>query len=55
MYFRNYDPLKTLLDKCLKSRISEDSSTSNMVNGIKKCWNLNDTLFTTFIDHCEDN
>ena len=40
MYFGNYGFRKTLLDKCLKSRVSEDSSTSNMVNGIKQCWNL---------------
>ena len=30
MYFQNYGFLKTLLDKCLKSRVSEDPSTSNM-------------------------
>ena len=37
MYFRNYELQKTFLDKCLKSRFSEDLWTSNMVNGIKKC------------------
>ena len=35
MYFRNYGLLKTWLDNCLKSPVSEDSSTSNMVNGLK--------------------
>ena len=25
------------------------------VNGIKECWNMNDTTFTMFIDHCEPN
>ena len=33
--------------------VSEDPSTSNMVRGTKHCWNLNDTPFTIFIDHCE--
>ena len=55
MYFLNYGFRKTLLDKCLKSCVSEDPSTSNMVNGIKQCRNLNDTTFTIFIEHCESN
>ena len=36
MYFGIYGFEKTLLDKCLKSRVSGDPSTSNMVNGIKQ-------------------
>ena len=55
MYFPNYGFRKTLLDKCLKSHVSEDLSTSNMVNGIKHSRSLNDTTFTIFIDHCESN
>ena len=43
------------LDKCLESRVSEDPLTSNMVNGPKLCWNLNDSTFTVFIDACEGN
>ena len=43
------------LDKCLKSPLSEDPSTSDMVNGPKHCWNLNDSTFTIFIDHFESN
>ena len=35
MYFRNYEPRKTWLDKCLKSPVGDDPSTSNMVNGPK--------------------
>ena len=54
MYFLNYGFRKTLLDKCLKCRVSEDPSTSNMVNRIKQCINVNDTTFTIFIDPCED-
>ena len=55
MFFRNYGFQKILLDKCLKSDVSEDPSTSNMVNGIRQCWYLNDTTFTMFIDQCEGN
>ena len=55
MYFRTYWLRKTWLDKCLKSRVSEDPSRSNMVSGPKHCWNLNDSAFTIFIDPCESN
>ena len=55
MYFRNYAFRKTLLDKCLKSRVSEDPSTYYMENGIKKCRYLNDTDFTIFINNSESN
>ena len=44
--FPNYGFRKTLLDKCLKSRISEERLTSNMVNGIKSA-ELSMTLFST--------
>ena len=37
MYFRNYGFRKAFLDKYLKSRVSEDSWTSNMVNRMKQC------------------
>ena len=37
MYFPNYEFQKTLLDKCLKSRVSEDPVRIKMVNGIKQC------------------
>ena len=43
------------LDKCLKTPVSEDFSTSNMVNGPKHCWNLHESTFTMFIDNCELN
>ena len=54
IYLWTYRPHKTSLDNCLKSPVSEDPSTSNMVNGPKHCWNLNDTTFTIFIDPSED-
>ena len=39
----------------LKSPVSEGPLTSNMVNGLKHCWNLHDSTFIIFIDHCEEN
>ena len=30
-----------------------DPLKSNMVRGIKQCWNLNHTPFTTFVADCE--
>ena len=53
MYFQTYGLRKTRLDKCLKSPVSEDPSTSNMVNGPKHCWNPYGTTFTIFIEHFE--
>ena len=35
MYFSIYGLQNTWLDKCLKSPVSEDPSTSNMINGLK--------------------
>ena len=55
MYFCTYGLRKRWLDKCLKTIVSEDRSTSNMVNGPKHCWNLNGSTFTIFIDPCERN
>ena len=55
MYFWTYGLRKTWLDKCLKSLVSEDSSTKNMVNGPNHCWNMNDSIFTIFIDPFEGN
>ena len=45
--------LETGLGKCLKSPVSEDPLTSNMVNGPKHWWKLNDSNFTILIDHSE--
>ena len=55
MYFRPYGLRKTWLDKCLKSPVSEDPSTSKMVKGKKHCGSLYDSTFTIFIDPCESN
>ena len=51
--FSNLRLQKMWLDKCLKSPNSEDPLTSDMLNGPKHCWNLNDNNFTIFIDPCE--
>ena len=45
----------TWLDKCLKSAVSEDPSTSNMVDVPKHCSKLNGSTFTVIIDLCECN
>ena len=42
---------KTWSDKCLKSHIREDPSTSNMVKFLKHCWNLHHSTFFIFTDH----
>ena len=55
MYFWNYRLPKTWLDQCLKSSVSEDSPKDDMANIWKHCWNLNDSTFTIFINHCEGN
>ena len=55
MYCWIYGLWKTWLDKCLKSPVLEDPSTSDMVNGRKHCWSLNDNTFTIFIYPCERN
>ena len=55
MYFRNYGLRKTLLEKCLKSVVSQYPSTSNMVKTPKHCSNLNGGTFAKFIDHFESN
>ena len=49
MYFWNYGLRKTWLDICVKSSVLEDPLTSNIVNGPKRCWNLNNSTFTIFI------
>ena len=55
MYFGNYGLPETWLDNGLKSPVSEDPSTRNMVNGFKHCWNLNDSSFIIFFDNADDN
>ena len=55
MDFRNCSLQETWLEKSLKSPVSEDPSTGNMVNVPKHCSNLNDSTFSIFIDHFEGN
>ena len=52
MYFVTYGLRKTWLDHFLKNPISEDPSTSNIANGLKHRWKLNESKFAIFIDHC---
>ena len=55
MYCWTYGLRDTRLHKCLKSLVSEDPLTGNMINGPKECSKLGDSTFTVFIDPCEDN
>ena len=55
MYFPNYGLQKTWLDNCLKKRLSEHLSRSNIVNVPKHFGNLNDSAVTIFIDPWEAN
>ena len=55
MHFWTCGLRKTWLDICLKSAVSEDPSTSNMVDVSKHCSKLNGSTFTVLIDHCECN
>ena len=47
--------LKTWTDKCLKSPVLEDPSTSNMVNVPKRYWNLHHSTIIILIGHWERN
>ena len=47
--------LKTSIDNCLKSLVSEDPLTSNMVNVPTHFWNLHHNAFIIFINHCQEN
>ena len=53
--FSQLQSRKTVLDKCLKSPLSEDPSKSNMIKACKHCYNLNYSAFAIFIDQCEGN
>ena len=55
MYFRNYQPRKTSLDKCLKTLVLEDLSTGDMVNSPKHWFNPNESAFIMFSDHGAGN
>ena len=55
MYFRNYGFSKTSLDKYVKSKISQYSSITNMINALKHCSNLDAASFLIFIGHCGEN
>ena len=46
---------KTWLDKRLESPVSEDPSTSNMVNVAKHSWKLHHRPLIRFIEHCQVN
>ena len=51
MYFPKYRLRKILLDKYLKSCVSEDHEKNNMGNTLKHCCNLNGSSFSVFIKY----
>ena len=53
--FSKLRTLKTYSDKFLKSLVSQDLSTSSMVNVPKYCWNLLRSTLIIFIDHQQGN
>ena len=53
--FSKLRTVKTWSYKCLKSVVSEDPSRSNMVNVPRHFWNLHQSTFIIFIDHCQVN
>ena len=55
MLFRIEGLRNTWSDKCLKCPVSEDPSTSDMVNGPKPWLNMKGSTFTIFISYCERN
>ena len=55
MYLQMYPLQKTWLDKCPKSRVSQDASTDNITNGSQNSCNLNESTFTIFINNCGGN
>ena len=52
MYFWTYRLRHAWLDKCLKSHLSEDPSTSEMTNGPKHCSRLDGSTFTIITGFC---
>ena len=53
--FLNYRPRKTCLDKCLKTPVSEDPSTGDMVNGPNHWFNINQGGFIILSNLSESN
>ena len=53
--FPKLPTLKIWLDKCLKSPVSEDPSTNNMVNAPKHVLNLHHSTFIIFIVQYQGN
>ena len=51
----NYGLQKMWLDIFLKSPVSKETLTSNMVNGPNDCCDLNGSTVTLFSDHLEGN
>ena len=46
---------ESVVRKFVKDPVSENPSTSKMLNVPKHCWNLHHSTFIIFIDHCQVN
>ena len=55
MYFQKYGVRSTWLEKYLKSLVSEENSTKNIVNQPKHWWNLHRNSFTLIKNYCTEN
>ena len=55
MHFWIYGLRNTSLNKYLKTPISEDPSTSDMVNGPEHFWNQKGRTFPIFVGPCKGN
>ena len=47
--------LKTWLDNSLKSLVSDDPLTRNIINVPKHCWSPHQSTFIIFLNHCRGN
>ena len=55
MSFQNYRLRNACLCKCLKSHVSVHPSSVNMLKGPKRCENLKDSSFISFVHHSGKN
>ena len=55
MYFQYSERQGTWLNKCLKSAVSKEHTTSYMVRETKHYSNMSHTAFTIFNGQCEGN
>ena len=52
-FFPTFRTSKNVIRQLSKRSCLKNRSKSNMVNQCKHSWNLDDSIFIKFIDHCE--